>query len=217
MHSCVVTLVVRSEHAEMNINGLSSEPLGWITPWMKSWTMRDEYKVYVILKIILMADDVCGRGLIFKHMNMKVLAVLWLCFMNKFKWSSSPLLWLNESVDFISEWLVHEGEGATSRAMMWWNWRGSCGNSMHALVVQMGENTPAVQWPIFVRDWTDIWPRRHTVVKWTWCTTDLFRMPIKCSLEKSVSCGKTVLIGRSTKMQFALVTRLNCMTVVPWQ
>ena len=152
---------------------------------------------------------------------MKVLAVLWLCFRNKFTINLSgprPLHCnsINRSILFQNGWCTKE-RGVTLRAMMWLNWRGSCANSRHVLVVRMGENTPAVQWLIFVRDWTDIWPRRHTVVKWTWCTTELFRMPIKFSLERYVSCCKTVLIGQNTKMQLALLTWLNCMTVVPWQ
>ena len=75
---------------------------------------------------------------------------------------------------------------------------------MHVLVVRTGENTPAVQWQTFVRDWTDVPPRRQIVIKWTWCTTELFRMPIKFSFEIFVSYEKTVLIRRNTKMPFAL-------------
>ena len=139
---------------------------------------------------------------------MEVLTVLWRCLIN----CSGPRpLHCNSNYPLIlfqNGWHTKERRVA-SRAMMWRNWRGSCVNSMHVLVVTMGLNTPAVQWQIFVRDWTDIWPRCHTVVKWTWCSRGLLKTPIKFSLENFVRCGKTVLIGRNTKMLFTLLAKVK--------
>ena len=125
----------------MNINGLSSVPLGWITPWMKSWTMLDEYMVYVIFKIVSMADDVCGRGLILKHWILKY----WQpsgCVSSINLSGLRPLFCnsINPLILFQNGWSTKErGGGPTSRVIMGWNWQGSCGNCMHALVVWIGD------------------------------------------------------------------------------